>query len=262
MSRLLTPRWLFGHLFALALIVLFVNLGFWQLRRLSERDTYNALLTARLSAEPRAFTTLAQQFSLTAPVDAEDSALYRRAEVSGHFDAEREVLLRSRAHNGQPGYHVLTPLRLENGRALLIDRGWVPFDHDTPPIPQAAPPQGAVSVTGVLQPAQRPVEGGWTGALGLVQRDPAEGELDAVFYVDPVRIEQQVPYRLEPVFLELSTQTPAQPGRLPVLPPAPDLTRGSHLSYALQWFSFALIGLIGYIVLLRSVLRAKPRAQE
>ena len=255
MKQLFTPRWLAGHLLALALVVLFITLGFWQLQRLREREAYNALLEARLSAEPQPFAGLLERFSASVPARAENSIVYRRATLTGRFDSAREVLLRSRALDGQPGYHVLTPLRLAGGKALLVDRGWVPFDLDEPPIRPASPPRALVSVTGFLQPAQVPVKGGFLGALGLIQKDPAEGELRAVFYVNPARLERQLPYRLEPVFLELSTQTPGQGGRLPEVPPPPEISRGPHLSYALQWFSFALIGIIGYIFLMRSVVR-------
>ena len=252
--KILTPRWLFGHLLALSLVVLFVNFGFWQLRRLEQRDAYNALLETRLSAPPQPFTDLmAGLEARTGRTDPE--AAYRRVSVSGRYDPANEVLLRSRALDGQPGYHVLTPLRFAENRALLVDRGWVPFELDEPPVREAAPPE-SVQVTGTLQPAQaQPTGGGFFDRLGLVQKDPAEGELDAVFFVNPARIERELPYELEPVFLELATQTPAQRGQLPVPPPPPEITRGSHLAYALQWFSFALIGLIGYGALLRSVLR-------
>lgn len=262
MKKFFTPRWLFGHLFALILIALFVNLGVWQLRRLAEREAYNTRLESRLTAEPQPFAQLIRQFSLDAPAEAQNSAVHRRVSATGRFDNAHEVLLRSRAQAGQPGYHVLTPLHLDGGRALLVDRGWVPFDLDEPPVRPAAPPAKPVTVTGYLQPAQVPVSGGLLGALGLIQKDPAEGLLEAVFYVNPARIGRQLPYRLEPVFLELSTQTPAQPGRLPVPPEAPDLTRGSHLSYALQWFSFALIGAVGYVMLLRSTAREKRLEPE
>ncbi len=255
MKELLTPRWLFGHLLALALVGLFVNFGFWQLRRLAQRDAYNVLLEARLDAEPQPFAQLARNYSLTVPEGAENSAVYRRASVSGRFDTANEVLLRSRALDGQPGYHVLTPLRSAENRALLVDRGWVPFELSTPPVAEAAPPE-RVQVTGVLQPPQvQPVGGGLFDRLGLVQKDPAVGRLDAVFFVNPARIGAELPYTLEPVYLELATQTPPQRGLLPVPPPGPEVTRGPHLGYALQWFSFALIGVVGYGVLLRGVLR-------
>lgn len=255
MKKLLTPRWLFGHLLALSLVVLFVNFGFWQLRRLEQRDARSALLEARLNAPPQPFTDL--MAGLEARTDP-DSAAYRRVSVSGRYDPANEVLLRSRALDGQPGYHVLTPLRFSEDRALLVDRGWVPFELDEPPIKEAAPPE-SVQVTGILQPAQeQPTGGGFFDRLGLVQRDPDEGELDAVFFVNPARIGRGLPYTLEPVFLELATQTPAQSGQLPVPPPPLEMTRGSHLAYALQWFSFALIGIVGYAALLRGVLREPP----
>ena len=245
--QLFTPRWIAGHILALTLIVLFVTLGSWQLRRLDQRQTYNALLEARLGAAPQPFDRLKNEYDLAAPEEAEDAAAYRRAEVTGRFDAENEVLLRSRALDGQPGYHVLTPLVLDDDRALLVDRGWVPFDLDEPPIAQAAPPPGEVSVSGVLFPVQEQ-------PTGFGPKDPTEGELDAVFFVNTERIEQQLPYGLEPIYLELNQQTPQQSSQLPVPPTPPQLTEGSHFGYALQWFSFAAIGIIGYGFLMRSVL--------
>ncbi len=247
-ATLLKPRWLVGHVFALALVVLFVSLGFWQLRRGEEREGYNALLTARLEASPSPFETLTSQYSLSAPPEEGDAVAYRRAALSGRFDPEHEVLLRSRALDGNPGYHVLTPLVLEGDRALLVDRGWVPYALDEPPVAEAAPPEGMVEVTGILFPRQIPVG-------GLSPRDPAEGRLETVAWVDTVRLEKQMPYTLEPLYLELTTQTPAQTGTLPVHPPPPDLEPGPHLSYALQWFSFALIGVVGYVFLMRQVVR-------
>lgn len=263
MKKLLTPRWLFGHLLALGLVVLFVNFGLWQFRRLAQRQTYNALLESRLEADPQPLNRLLNRYSPTAPEYAEDSAAYRRARVTGRFDSANEILLRSRAYDGSPGYHVLTPLRLSPDRALLVDRGWVPFALDDPPIKEAAPPDARVTVTGILKPAEVPPSGGgFLDRLGLIQRDPAEGKLGAVFFVNPARIGRQLPYTLEPVSLELATQTPVQSGQLPVPPPPPEITNGPHLSYAFQWFSFALIGVVGYAVLLRGVLRDKPVVED
>ncbi len=253
--QLFTPRWIAGHILALSLIVLFVSLGLWQLRRLDQRQTYNTLLESRLEAAPQPFGRLKEAYDLTAPEAVEDAAAYRRTEVTGRFDAENEVLLRSRALDGQPGYHVLTPLILNDNRALLVDRGWVPFDLDEPPIAQAAPPTGEVSVTGVLFPTQEQ-------PVGFGPKDPLEGELDAVFFVNTERLEKQLPYRLEPIYLELNRQTPQQSSQLPVSPAPPELSGGSHLGYALQWFSFAAIGIIGYGFLMRSVLTDKEEDEE
>lgn len=252
MKTFLTPRWLLGHAIALTLIILFINFGLWQLRRLETRQGYNALLETRLAEEPAPLDRLLERFDASASPSDEDAVAYRRVSVTGRYDPEREVLLRSRALDGQPGYHILTPLLLEDDRALLIDRGWVPYELDDPPIVQAAPPEGEVTLTGILFPEQPQP----TGRLGA--RDPP-GNLDATFWIDTERLEEQLPYRLEPLYVELASQTPAQTGRLPVPPSPPELSSGPHLGYAVQWFSFALTGILGYAFLIRSVLREAPK---
>lgn len=240
MLKLFTLRWLAGHLLAISLVVVFVNLGLWQLGRFEERTASNALLSERLDAAPQAYLELAS-------LDPE-ALRYRPTVATGRFDPERELLLRSRSHQGRPGWHVLTPLVVAEGRALLVNRGWVPHELDTPPILPARPAEGEVTVWGLLYPSQRPPEG-W-----LVVRDPPQGALSQVFWIDTERLAPQFPYRLEPFYLELVAQQPANPGPLPIPPPPPELGTGPHLSYALQWFAFALIGLVGYGLLLRRVL--------
>lgn len=241
-KALLAPRWLAGHLVAISLVVAFVNLGLWQLQRLEARTATNALIQQQLAGEPRALRSLIE-------ASGEPEALrYHRTFVSGRFDPEQEVLLRSRSHQGEPGWHVLTPLLFAEDRALLVNRGWVPFGMDTPPLEAVRPPEGEVTVWGLLQPSQKPPEG-W-----LVVRDPPQGVLSKVFWVDTERLAQQFPYRLEPFYLELTAQQPATPGPLPVPPPPPEIGAGPHLSYALQFFAFALIGIVGYGLLLRRVL--------
>jgi surfeit locus 1 family protein len=60
-----------------------------------------------------------------------------------------------------------------------------------------------------------------------------------------------MPFRLLPVYLQLSEQDPPQVEGLPAPAPLPELSEGPHLGYALQWFAFATIALVGYVVLLR-----------
>lgn len=240
-KALLTPRWLVAHLVVLGLAFALVNLGFWQLRRLEERAATNALLAERLGEEPQAYALL------TGTVLDPEALRYRPAVISGRFDPDREVLLRSRSHQGQPGWHVLTPLLFAEDRAILVNRGWVPFAMATLPLDAIRPPEVEVTVRGLLQPSQRPPDG-W-----LAVRDPPEGTLQKAFWVDTERLAQQFPYRLEPFYLELIAQQPATPGPLPVPPPPPEISSGPHLNYALQFFAFALVGIVGYGLLLRRV---------
>ncbi|HEX7040899.1 MAG TPA: SURF1 family protein [Trueperaceae bacterium] len=246
---LLRPRWLAGHLLALALVVLFVNLGLWQLRRLEQRRAHVAQVVERMGLPP-------------APIGqvlAEGGELpeYRAVTAVGEFDSSEEVLLRGRTRDGQPGFHVLTPLVLSRaglaGSAVLVERGWVPYAMDRVPVAEAPPPAGKVTVTGRLR---RPT-GGRAGSFG--PRDPAEGELVQAYYVDVERLQGQMPYPLVEAYVELTSVTPPHPGDLPLPLPEPDLGEGPHLSYAVQWFSFAAIGIVGYFFLLRRAARDEGR---
>ena len=127
----------------------------------------------------------------------------------------------------------------------------MPFALREPPVAEAAPPAGEVRVEGALLPSRGPPQGFWAN---LAPRNPP-GKLTITTYPDTERLSAQMPYELLPVVLELSSQTPPQPGDLPVVLAEAPLNDGPHLGYAIQWFSFALIGLVGYGFLLRQTAR-------
>lgn len=236
MRWLLAPRWLVAHVVVLILAIVFVNLGFWQLRRLEERRLANTVGESRFEAEPVDIGTI-----IEAAGDDEESLEYRRATATGMFRPEDEVLIRSQVHQGAAGFHVITPLVGEDGSATLIDRGWIPLVLDGVPVTEAPPPTGTVTVEGWVRLTQ--VRGSFGPA------DPAEGRLVTMSRVDIGRIEQQLAYDVDPVYLS-TVDIPVD--ELPVPPPPPTFDdEGSHLPYAVQWFSFALIGLVGYFFLIR-----------
>ena len=235
----LRGKWLVGHFVVLFLAVLFVRLGIWQLHRLDQRKAHNRLVATREHAAPEPLERLADPRAADAP-----DALYRRAEVHGTYDVARQVRVRNRSLDDRPGEVVLTPLRLPDGTAVVVNRGWAPSTDDRQPLPaSAAPPSGTVTVQGlVLAPEKR-------GSFG--PRDPATGTLSHLVRIDVARYQRQLPYDVYPVYLELARQRPAQTGVLPTPVPPPELGEGPHFSYALQWFSFTAIGVIGWLALLR-----------
>lgn len=249
MTRWWSRRWWPWHLLVLLAALAFVRLGLWQLERHQQLEQRNAALEARLEEAPRPYQALRPEVDPNAPLGAERDPRHRPVTARGSFAAEHEVLLRGRAHEGRPGHHVLTPLRLEEGGALLVNRGWVPYELDRPPIEEAAPPEGEVEVRGHLQPEDDPPTG--FGSL-LAPRDPPEGRLRQVAYADADRLERQMPYALEPYLLVAREITPGADRGLPRTLPAPMRDAGPHVGYALQWFSFAAIVLIGYPLLLRA----------
>ncbi len=264
--RLTTPKWLFGHVLVLAVVVSFTQFGFWQLRRHAERAALNEVTVARASAAPVALdeALAAAEAEVAAGADPSLAVRDRRVRVAGWFEPEDEVLRRPVSRNGMPGYHVVTPLRLEgdpDGRRLWVERGWVPDTFDQVPVAEAAPPEGRVEVVGWLNATTSPPTG-WVAAIA--PRDPPTGRLTTVAYLDPERLGDQVGGPLVPAVLWLesvagSPATGGDPAGAADVWPAPpephEVTLGPHLGYAIQWFAFVLVTVIGYAALLRRVTR-------
>lgn len=236
----ITPAGVVGTLVLALAIVLFVRLGFWQLERRAERRALNESVRARLDAP-----ALADAAALEDTV----GIVYRAATVGGTLDVERSIVLPGRSFRGVPGVYLLSPLRLD-GRddAVLVNRGWVPSadaatidvaDFDT---------AGRVTIRGLVLPFPGTAE-------SLAQRPraaatEADGFRRVWFSLDEAALRRQYPYRLLPAMVQ---QLPAADGtagtRYPRPLEPPPLDEGPHLGYALQWFSFALIGVIGWLAL-------------
>lgn len=222
---LLGPRWIAGHVLLIVTVVAFVNLGLWQLRRLDERQAFNALVAERLATDPQPLDAALSDVA----GDTERLEL-RRVSVAGTFTGE-QVLTAPRNYAGQPGQQVLAVLERTNGTAVLVDRGWIPFDSRAQEAP--AVPDGRVEVRGVF----RLREFGDIGAAAQVAQ------------IVPVQIAQRLGLSLAPFYVQLESQQPPVAPGAPRPTPLPELTEGSHRSYAVQWFSFALIALVGYPIL-------------
>jgi surfeit locus 1 family protein len=219
---------------ALLIATTCVALGIWQIARLHQKQQFNAAVRAGLSAPPVPVETLL--------LDGVDplAVRYRRVEATGTYDTAHEFVLYGRTQSSQAGNHMLTPLRLADGRAILVDRGWVPLEVNEPGAAGVAPPPGDVQVEGVLFSS----EGDPPGAVGQT------GVTETTFAkVDLAKIQSQLPYRIAPDYLLLQQQSPPQPDRFPEPAPLPELSEGPHLSYALQWFTFAAIAIVGFVVL-------------
>lgn len=226
----LTRSGVIGTVAVFVVAVACVRLGLWQLERRSERLERNAAVAERLAAPSVALDRL--------PVDTV-GLTYRRANVDGVVDDDRTLILAGRSHAGQPGVHVYSPVRLGEG-AVLVNRGWLP-----------APDAATVD----LAPIRRHDAARYGGVLlpfpdVSVERDRAPEFRPTWFRLDGDAIRAQSPYPLAPLYL-LATEGPDTrdaTGPLRLAPPT--LDAGPHLSYAVQWFSFAAIFVIGWAALL------------
>ena len=213
-----------------------IRLGIWQLDRLEERRARNAEVEAALAAPP-----LLLDSATALAVAAEPSTYrYRRAAATGVWDERSSFLLRGRSHQGRPGVHLVTVLRLQpGGVALLVDRGWLPAADATTADPRPYREPGRVEVQGAIHPAPA---GGEAGRV-------VEVEFDGVAFPTYQRLDPAVPQReydlpVLPFYLERA----ASPGAAepPIGASAPVLDEGPHLGYAVQWFAFAAIAVIGF----------------
>jgi len=214
-------------LFAVAFAALCIRLGFWQLSRLAQRRAQNTVITARLAQPTVDLSSL--------PPDS--SSWLRRARVAGTPDYDHEVILAARSYNGSPGVYVLTPLRVA-GRdtAFLVNRGWVYApDGVTVDLHQWREPD--TSFVGFVELLSTRAGTG-TGVL--------RGERRIVRRLDEQSIASVLPYAVSPLYLVATAQDTTVPVRQRVarLPP-PALDEGPHLSYAIQWFAFATIAIVG-----------------
>jgi cytochrome oxidase assembly protein ShyY1 len=242
----------FGIL-ALFLAVLFARLGLWQLERRAERVETNAVRASR-GALPELRVAASPPESGVVPIPSADSVAWRRVRARGRFDIEREIILRARSRDGSPGVELLTPLLVGSDPpfdpAILILRGWLPAPDGLRPPPSlwsavAAEhtPEEIVEVEGIAVP-------GAARAPSLAIRVEIEGKERVVLSAANLQVAQEhLPYQVAGFYVR-ATASGATGSRL-APPRQPQLGEGPHLAYALQWFSFAIIALVGTGIYLR-----------
>jgi surfeit locus 1 family protein len=237
---LLRPKWLGFHLLVIAGIVAMVNLGFWQLRRLDQRQEFNATVEARYDLPAQALDDVLAEGT---PKDVE----WRKVVTSGTYLPDEQFVVVNRSQGGRAGPNVVTPMRLDDGRILVVNRGFLPLGVEPPPAPS-----GEVRVEGRVRPSQERR----TGQLS----DPSEGDLTEVQRIDLDRLADQLPGDVVGAYVDLlaSEPTEAQPAPAPVAPP--QLGEGSHLSYAVQWFIFSVCVVVGWVLAVRK--SSRTRRQE
>lgn len=236
------PLWVLSHLFVVGLIVLCISLGFWQLRRHDERAAQNARVSERSEAPAEDLDALLDD------VDDPEAVRYRPVTVTGDYLADADLLIDNRSNDGLPGAWLVTPMRADDGSIVAVSRGFLRFDSGEL-IPPAAP-TGAVTVTGTALP--------WDDGCG-VRTDDA-GDPVGASCLDRAAVATLAGESVAPLVVQQVRSSAGDQGLVPV--PLPELDSGPHRSYAVQWFIFATIGLIGYPLVLRKVARDRSVPDE
>jgi cytochrome oxidase assembly protein ShyY1 len=246
---LLSRQWMILTLVALLLIPTMIRLGIWQMHRYEERTARNQLVADALAAKP------APVEALTSPGHTVTSTeRYRSVTAKGRFDTDDEVVVRRRTNSDdEVGYHVLTPFVLDDGKILLVNRGWIPADGRSqtafPKIP--APPRGVITVTGRLMPAETTEASGIKDLKGLPDRQ-----------IMLINSEQQARRLGARVLGGYIAQTAPEPkdGTPELLGRPGDEDAALNYAYAIQWWLFAAGVPVGWVMLVRREQRDRAEA--
>lgn len=226
----LSGRW--AGYFALVIVfsVISVMFGNWQFDRRAEARAAIELVEANYDREPLPVSSVLSSLNAYEP-----SQQWTPVVLTGRYLSDEEMLARNRPYSGHPGFEVLTPLLLDDGTIFIVNRGWVPIGErqDAPDVvPQA--PEGPVTVIARLT-AGEPVLAGRTSPKGTNQ----------VATIHLPEIAERLDRETYSGAYGLVAEQMPEPETQPVTTPKPDPDEGPHLSYALQWYVFALLAFIG-----------------
>lgn len=237
MSRwrfVLSLRWARYLMLVLVFAAACAALAWWQVSRRDEKVAEITTIEQNYDAAP---IPVAGALPFTADEE------WLPVELTGQYRSVDQLLVRNRPHGGTPGFEVLVPFETDDGRLFLVDRGWVPpGSTGAEPAAVPPPPEGDVTVVARLKPGEPSVAGGTTasGVLASIQLDEVARLLG-----EPIETSA---YGL------LASEDPA-PAETPRPRERPSVDEGPHLSYALQWVAFGLIGFGGLVFAIRQEYR-------
>lgn len=235
-----SARGVAAGLFVVLVASICVRLGFWQLDRLQQRRAANEALAAGLALPP-----LELRGAVIDSIIAEPERYHhRRAVVRGRYEAAGTALLRGRSRGGRPGVELLQLFALDgHDTSLLVNRGWIPADDGMTADPRPYAAVGEDTIEGVLLPLAT------TGTGETAVAASGDGfSVPTLQRVSVLAYGAITSAELLPIQLQRSLDGEDASG-LPAAAPPPEFDDGPHLGYAIQWFSFATIAVVGFLLL-------------
>jgi len=236
---LLTPRWLGFLALALVAATVMVLLGNWQHGRYELRKEVNHRIDVTGTATPVPLDSVVAPGGTTGTPGPgpRSTTEWTRVTVTGRYDPANVVLVRGRTVDNKVGFEIVTPLRLSDGSAVLVDLGWVPGPsgggaYAQPTVPPI--PTGQVTVTGAVKLSE---------SRGTAV-DRAEGKLETRrISVPPIAAE--LPYPVRGAFVQLDGQVPAVDAGFSAVPPNYE-NDWLNLGYTVQWWLFGVMTLFAF----------------
>ena len=241
LGKVISRRWWQTTILVFIAMAVMARLGIWQLDRLEVRRAFNTRVQTQLDQPTLVLEEATQDEDL-------ENMEYRQVAVQGVYDHDAEVALRNQVWNNQAGVQLLTPLKIKGSdRAVLVNRGWIPYEDFTSGEWSKFAEPGLVEVSGMIRASEnKPDFGSRTDPIPI----NGEAPLKAWHLANVGGISKQVPHELLPIYIQQSPDPEwiDMPYRSQ---PDLELTEGSHFGYAIQWFSFAGVLGIGYLFYIR-----------
>ena len=219
--------------FTLGAFLVLCGLCYWQVERLYWKQSLIHRMNEAVAAAPLTITR-AKQFA--------NLPEFRRVEVEGTLLNTEAVHLQARYYKGNLGFHLITPLRLQDGSFIFLNRGWVPKDYKTNLKVKISEPKDKIKVIGILRGNDHP-------RSYLPQNDPAQGLWlwqDADSWASELH-KKRPNWAIAPVLIQ-QIHDPRKDDGFPIPQESHFEVRNDHLQYALTWGSFAIILLVIYII--------------
>ncbi|MDO5076008.1 SURF1 family protein [Corynebacterium sp.] len=224
----LQPGWVITALAVIAFAyIAFTVLAPWQLGKNEATNARNSAITAAFEHEPVDYQPGLEE--------------WRRVRITGHYDPEKEVVLRLRPVNSKPAYHALTPFTLTTGQTLIVNRGYQDDAEFTPA------PSDEVTITAHVRRSETGVDPNITASI-----PPQVNGIDTTQLADITGLP------LEPDYLQLVDN---QPGVIQALP-LPQLESGPYLSYGIQWIAFGIMAPLGLGYFIYAEIRERRREEQ
>lgn len=235
---------LWSSLVAIILCGVLVGLGTWQVIRLHQKNNLISHMTAQINQAER-------DLRLYPPIDgaAWQALDYRRVVLQGDWLDLHQFKLIPRTYEGQSGYHLLVPFRLQNGQIVLVNRGWAPDKTDMGPQSQ----NGTAVIAGIVRtaPGEKP--------FGMMYNNPAKGQWawpDLKALANAMGVQELAPVI---VYAERAGETPDKSindaDEYPIGGQVQLAIRNEHKQYALTWYA---LGLAFLVIWLAAAKRKEP----
>jgi cytochrome oxidase assembly protein ShyY1 len=239
-----TPKWLGFHALTwLLLIPAFIGLGQWQRDLWRDRADSQGLVYKKLAAAPVTLDS-ADPAGHTVP----QSEQWQMVKATGRYDVAGTLMVRNRSQNENPGWYVVVPLVLPDGSAVLVNQGWIAESQTADPTiapPPPPMPTGEVTVTGSIQPDE-------TTSTTRIHDNSAVMPPHEIALISKPDIAGRVPYSLRDGSIELTASSPAETAAAAAQPvPGPSYDNTMYIAYMIQWWVFAVVMPVTWIMLIR-----------